>query len=298
MDSLTHDVTAGLPDSKNIKTISVTEPQLKLTVTGPPKRYPNTSAKYTVALENPGTATAHNVTVVVTIPITARLVAVPTGASWRSRAPSSSGSSSSSIPETMRDRRVPSTSSWAMWDSTGSRPSRRRKRAYAFRTLIPPTSSAVRHVKFEVTELKQVIDVGESTTYKIRLENIGSKDATNLLIGAKLTDNLKPEQYDTGTDDTSPAKFDEKSGLFVFPVMPRLEKGTSITMGIRVTATKPRREMSRRADSRRARPEGKGRGHRRNRGDRQRPTVIRTKRAEGPRSRVGFGTGRESAASL
>ena len=46
-------------------------------------------------------------------------------------------------------------------------------------------------VDLVVSESKRVVDVGGTTTFQIRLRNYGTKDATNLLVTANLSKNLK-----------------------------------------------------------------------------------------------------------
>ena len=46
-------------------------------------------------------------------------------------------------------------------------------------------------VDLVVSESKRVLDVGGTTTFQIRLRNYGTKDATNLLVTANFSKNLK-----------------------------------------------------------------------------------------------------------
>ena len=55
------DVTTSRDDARSVATVTVIEPKLKVTIAGDEKRFTDTIATYTITVENPGTATAHNV---------------------------------------------------------------------------------------------------------------------------------------------------------------------------------------------------------------------------------------------
>ena len=55
--------------------------------------------------------------------------------------------------------------------------------------------SGIADLEMEVTEQKRVLDVGESTVFEVKIRNVGTKAAKNLLIRMKLSENVKAEEY-------------------------------------------------------------------------------------------------------
>ena len=76
------DVDIDKESAEVIRHLEVVEPKLKMTLTGPDKRFTDTIATYAIALENPGTAAARNVKVLATLGVSGRLVAIPPGAKY------------------------------------------------------------------------------------------------------------------------------------------------------------------------------------------------------------------------
>ena len=79
------DVVFVKEEAEVTRTIEVVEPKLKLTLTGPDKRFTDTVAPYAITLENLGDAPARNVRVLVTLGVSGRLVADPPGRQVRHR---------------------------------------------------------------------------------------------------------------------------------------------------------------------------------------------------------------------
>jgi uncharacterized repeat protein (TIGR01451 family) len=91
-------------------------------------------------------------------------------------------------------------------------------------------------VDFEITEPRKVVDVGDFTTYQIKIRNTGTKDATNLLVTATLSPNLRVSKTaGTETSAMSPQGHPEE---VVFPKIPRLEAGKELPLKIEVEAVK------------------------------------------------------------
>src|SRR5262249_55830773 len=66
---------------------------------------------------------------------------------------------------------------------------------------------------------------------------IGTKEATQVILSAELTKNLKIEQTDHDGDED--AKYDPKTGRLVFPVIPRMPPNTKQRILIRARALEP-----------------------------------------------------------
>jgi hypothetical protein len=78
--------------------------------------------------------------------------------------------------------------------------------------------------------------VGEATFYHIKIKNSGTKDATNLLVSAKLSNNLKV-LITKGTEEQAVSPEDHPEEV-LFPKIPRLGHGKSMELLIKVEATK------------------------------------------------------------
>jgi hypothetical protein len=96
--------------------------------------------------------------------------------------------------------------------------------------------SGLADFEFEVLEQRRVVDVNDTTTFTIRIKNIGTKDATGLLVRAVLT-NVDPIQTRNGNDDRTQAQYKAAEHLLVFPPIDRLSPSKEIVLGIKVKAT-------------------------------------------------------------
>ncbi|MCA9235510.1 MAG: DUF11 domain-containing protein [Planctomycetales bacterium] len=167
----------------------VLAPDLHLTVDGPQMRYLERPAKYTVSVDNPGTAAAHDVQLVTHLPKGLQFV------------------SANNLGEY-----DPSTH--AVYWSLAELPANERGAVEVValpieagdHTLKVATKAqqgledqAEAHVRVEglaaltveVSDLEDLIEVGGETTYEIRVLNQGSKAATNVQIAALFTPGLR-----------------------------------------------------------------------------------------------------------
>ena len=228
------DVEPNAPDAESVKEIKVVEPKLTMTITGPDKRYTDQVASYEIALNNPGSAAARNVKVAATLPVGGRPVALPSGA------------------------RFDSYKRQLVWTLAQLEPGDKEKVTLAFQVkmggpgLYQVSAVAVADgglndngvretnvegladVELDVTEKRRTVDVGEETTFQIRIKNFGLKEASHLLLSAKLSGNLTATMTDAGSDDRREARYNTDTGDLVFPQIDRLGAGKEMTMGIKV----------------------------------------------------------------
>jgi hypothetical protein len=90
-------------------------------------------------------------------------------------------------------------------------------------------------VDLVVRERRRVVDVDGTTTFQIRLRNYGTKEATKLLVKARLSDNFVVTDTAGGPEGNSYRKDDQ----LVFPLIPRLGPGKEMSLAIKVKVTKP-----------------------------------------------------------
>ncbi len=89
-------------------------------------------------------------------------------------------------------------------------------------------------VDLVVRERRRVVDVEGTTTFQIRLRNYGTKEATRLLVSAKLSDNFEVKDTAGGPEGQSFQKGDR----LLFPLIERLGPGKEMVLGIKVKVTK------------------------------------------------------------
>lgn len=164
-------------------------PGLKLSVDGPQMRYLERPAKYTVSVENPGTAAAHDVQLVSHLPKGLKFVSANNLGEYDAATHSVYWSLAElpanergavelvALPVEAGDHAI-KTSTEAAQGLKDEAETRVRVEGLAALTV-------------EVSDLEDLIEVGGKTTYEIRVINQGSKAATNVQIAAALTPGMR-----------------------------------------------------------------------------------------------------------
>jgi hypothetical protein len=91
-------------------------------------------------------------------------------------------------------------------------------------------------LEFDVIERRRVVDIDDTTAFQIRIKNVGTKEATQILVKAWYSPNIKPLETSNGTDDRTEAKFNASKQLIAFPAIDRLAPGKEVVLGIKVQA--------------------------------------------------------------
>lgn len=170
-------------------TLEVVAPQLQVKITGPEKRYLDRKATFALAIENAGTADARNVDLVATLPRGLRFVST-----------NNSG----------RYDQLTNTIRWSLDRLPARQYGEVKFTAVPFETgelAIGATANASRGLKdvaehkvavdgiaallFEVADQVDPIEVGDATTYQIRVKNQGTKEATNVQFIAMVPAGMK-----------------------------------------------------------------------------------------------------------
>jgi len=223
------------PEARATQSITVVEPKLTLNVSGPKDRYTDTLANYEVRLENPGTAAAKNVKVVVTIPINALLLApLPPGARFDKE------THKLTWARTQLDANEKAVLAFQVrMAGVGVYQIAAEARALSVplaKDVFQTDVTGLADVTLDVSEKRRVVDVDGETTFVIRVTNSGTKEATQLAISAVLSDNLEPGPT-IGTE--TEARWNPAEHRVVFPLIERLGHGKSMDLGIKVKAVKP-----------------------------------------------------------
>jgi len=234
------DVVFNKEDAEVTKTVAVVEPKIKLALKGPESRYTDTVGDYEINLENPGSAPARKVRVLVTLPVSGRLVKVPPEARYDSTTRRlywtidqlEPNAKAMTFPFQVRmggmghyEVRADATGDGGLsgWDRR--------------------TTEVVGmpDVDLVVSESKRVLDVGGTTTFQIRLRNYGTKEATNLQVMATLTKNLQAETAGGGSKDVT-VEISPKKDAVMFGQITKLGPGKEIVLGIlvRVVGEEPK----------------------------------------------------------
>jgi uncharacterized repeat protein (TIGR01451 family) len=214
------------------RTIEVVEPKLKMTLTGPDKRYTDTVAPYAITLENPGTAPARNVRVLATLGVSGRLVGVPPGAKYDTTSRRLQWTipqlDPGDKPRTLAfEVRMGGISAYEVNVET------RGDNALYVKDRRITDVQGMPDVELYVRERRRVVDVDGTTTFQIRLRNYGTKEAAKLQLAAKLSSNLTVDSTAGGPDGEAFAK----DGEVKFPIIERLGPGKEMLLGIKVKVT-------------------------------------------------------------
>lgn len=228
------DVVYNEAEAQAERAFEVVEPLLKLALDAPAKRYTDTVAEYAVNVENPGTAPAKNVQVTAAIPIGGRLVAVPSGA--RYDAPSrrlfwtipqiDPGSPARSFPFEVRMGGVGYYEVTAEAKADGGIQERDKRSTDV---------QGMADLDLVVRERRRVVDVDGTTTFQIRLQNYGTKEAANIQLRAEVSSNL--QIIETGGGPEKEAKGTPDGLQIAFPTIDRIPAGKEMILGIKVKVT-------------------------------------------------------------
>jgi uncharacterized repeat protein (TIGR01451 family) len=231
------DVTTSADEARSEAIVTVVEPKLKMTIAGDDKRFTDTIATYNVTLENPGSATVHNALVLVTLPPSGRLVLPPpSGTRWES----STGKLLWKVPQVEPGEKETAKLTFQVrmggvgFYQVGAvaRADGGLNDSASFNTDV----HGLADLEFDVIERRRVVDIDDTTAFQIRIKNVGTKEATRILVSARYSKNIKPLETSNGTDDRTEAKFNPSKQLIAFPAIDRLAPGKEVVLGIKVQA--------------------------------------------------------------
>ena len=236
IDVRSPDVNAIPEDHHVVRTVAVTRPELAVELSGPEKRVTGQSGDYKLTVVNTGDAPAKGVAVSVAMPQQGgKLPRLPTGAKFN-----------------VKERKL-------VWTIAQLEPNQTIENKFPYETSTPgfyrysaeAVSGPLRVSKqlltevvgiadldLQLTQTDRVIDVGKTTYYDFVIKNFGTKEATKLQLSGTLV-NLKVKQQ---FSEDSPGEFvfkpetDKQPAQFIFPEIPRLGPGQSITLSLEVEA--------------------------------------------------------------
>lgn len=235
-----------VPDDQATQTarsdVEVTEPQLTLAFSGPDRAYTRKTGQYRLTVENPGTAPAQKVGVAIYIPEGAELAFKPSTGSWDP----TTRNLRMSIPrieakeKTEYDFRVQFGGEQLV--RLAAKAQTPDKSLVANQTYTV-NITGIADVRLIAEEKSRILDVGEIAEYEIKLKNVGTKDAAQILIAAEPSKNL--EVIETDHDGEEEAKIDKATGRVIFPSIGRLIPGGEQKLILRAKTVAPGRATCR-----------------------------------------------------
>jgi uncharacterized repeat protein (TIGR01451 family) len=229
------DVAGEGPAAQSVATVNVTEPVLKLALTGSKQRPTESTAEYTITLVNEGTAPAQKVRVSAALVGDGRALPVE-GAAWEK---ASRRWVWNEIP-LLEPNGKPYTFPFRVrLGGVGVFQVNAEVAALGLPKEVKSLSTSVEgiaDVDMQVTEELRVLDVGQKTIFRIKLRNLGTKEASDVQVSAVVSKNLKVDET-AGTDEK--AYLSPETNTVAFPSIPRLPAGGEMELGISAIGMAP-----------------------------------------------------------
>jgi Domain of unknown function DUF11 len=214
--------------SVSATTITVLQPRLDLTVTGPKLRYLERKAIYAIKLTNPGDAPAGECVVSEVVPTGFKFLSADGGGKYDPTTRTIQWAVGEVAPGQAKEMKCE-----LMASGTGD--FTHKIIAGAARGVRAEQSVATRieglsALAMEVADTDDPVEVGSETSYEIRITNTGSKDETDVRLVCTIPTQMKFKSA------TGPVKFDMVGSEVVFQPVAKLEAKTEVTFKITVTA--------------------------------------------------------------
>ena len=209
----------------------VIAPELQLSVEGPQRRYLERPATYRVSIDNPGTATAKDVQLVTHLPTGMQFVS----ANHMGEYDSSTHSVHWSLAELPANERG-TVELVALPIESGAHTlqvATKARQGLEDRTDKKVLVEGLSALMFEVIDVEGLIEMGGETTYEIRVQNQGSKAATNVQIVAIMQPGIRAV---SGQGETRHTIQGER---VIFAPLPQLAPKAETTFRIQAQGVRP-----------------------------------------------------------
>ncbi len=209
----------------------VIAPKLQLSIAGPQRRYLERPATYRVSVDNPGTAAAKDVQLVTHLPEGMQFVSANNMGEYDS----STHSVHWSLAELPASERG-TVELVALPIESGTQTlqvSSKARQGLEDRTDKQVVVEGLSALMFEVVDVEGLIEIGGETTYEIRVQNQGSKTATNVQIVAVMQPGLRAI---SGQGETRHAIEGER---VIFAPLPQLAPKAETTFRIQAQGVRP-----------------------------------------------------------
>jgi len=217
--------------SEAVKDIFCRKPELEVDWRGPDTKYAGTTATYYFRARNPGTATAEDVSVNVTLPEGVELISATEGqtfdaqrrvVSWRI---GSLGPGDDYYTELKGVVNTPGVNQLRIEAVTGDG-------SLTDNILAKTDVIALADLKLEVTDPSGPVPVGAEAIYEIRVENRGANTAEDINVVALFSEGIEP-------DTVEGALYTVADGRVTFRPIDALPAGQQIVLRIRALGTEP-----------------------------------------------------------
>lgn len=223
--------TSDRADTHSAKAIEVISPDLKVKLGGPETRVTDQKGVYTLTVENPGTAPAENVKLVVTMPTTGgRMTDVGDDLGQFDKATRKLFWNVGRIEA--KDKKdfnfTYQTTGPGLYTTLAEATAGELRSTARLRTEV----RGLAVLDLRMTRSSPVIDVGDATDFEIEITNRGTEDATKIILGGTISTNMEIQDI-TGID-AEVKRY--KDGRFTFPEIAHLPPGETLNLTIRAKA--------------------------------------------------------------
>jgi uncharacterized repeat protein (TIGR01451 family) len=217
--------------TETIAKFEVVAPALAVTIKGPNRRYLERRATYTVSISNPGTATAKGVELMTRLPKGLKFVKANNAGTYDS----ATHTVYWSLDE-LPSNETGTVTLIALPVEAG--PQKLRVETKSAQGLTASAEQTTRveglaAILFEVADVNDPIEVGEETTYEVRVVNQGSKASTDIVLVADLPVGILP------ISTAGPTRGVIEGQRVIFQALPRLAPKADTTYRIRVKGQRP-----------------------------------------------------------
>ena len=209
----------------------VVAPQLDIVMEGPKRRFLEREATYTFSVSNPGTAPARQVELIAQLPPGLRFVSANNAGRYEEV--------SRTVHWSLEELPCKETGSVAMTTvpiEVGEQKLRLRgtaEKGLSVEKEHPIVVDGLAAILFQVSHTKDPIEVGGETMYEVHVQNTGSKEATNAVVGVTLPPEMKVIAAE------GPTRYTSGGNHVVFEPLQRLAPKADTTYRVRVQGVKP-----------------------------------------------------------
>jgi uncharacterized repeat protein (TIGR01451 family) len=216
--------------AENKCNLEVVAPQLDVAVEGPKRRYLERQATYQLSVANPGTAAAHEIELVATLPPGLKFMSANNAGYYEE--------STRTVRWRLRELQARESGSVELVTlpiEAGQQAIRLRgtaARGLNAEKEQPVLVEGLAAALFQVSSTADPIAVGGETTYEIRVANQGSKASSNVRLTVDLPRELKPLAAE------GPTQFDIGPNRVAFDILPQLAPKAEVMYRVRVKGMK------------------------------------------------------------
>jgi uncharacterized repeat protein (TIGR01451 family) len=207
-----------------------------VSIDGAKSKYAGTMAGYTIAVANPGNATADNVRVTATLPQGAKFFSASSGGQWKPE--------QSAVVWSLPPLRAGAQASLEFKCTLGNPGPNRILVASSSTADVSDSANMITNVealadlKLEVSDPAGPIGVGDEVVYELKVRNRGTKSAEGIGVVAYFSDGIEPVGATGGAHDIA-------NGVVAFRPLPMLGAGADASFKIRARADRAGKQMFR-----------------------------------------------------